>query len=148
MNEQTKRMQILLEVAFEADRFYGQIQTLGNKAAEALTGRKRSQLTNLQGIANSALKVSEVLDYIKTQTARDKKANRDHGWHRDDFGRTLLQFIEVTLAQTKTSIYQRINNLTDYDQQEIHLLLIREAVRQLTAQYEFKLGDVFHEANA
>jgi len=147
MSEQTKRMQILQKVAFEADNFYDEVKTLGEKASVALSSRKRSQITNLQGITNSTLKVSDVLDYIKTQTARDarqKDAHKKLGWHRENFGIILLQFVEEgTLFQKKKYIYSDLEMNSDLkldksiDGQEIYLLLIRAAMRQLAAQYEF-----------
>lgn len=132
MNEQ-KRMGILREVALRSDGFYEKAQELGQKAAVALKRDKRSQITGLEGIANSALKTTDVFDFIKLRTARHKKGE----W---SWGPALLDVLSKDLRNDKNSICEqlKIEPPNSLEGLEVHLLLIREFVRQLAAQYEYE----------
>ncbi len=65
-----QEMQIILEVNDQAELFYEDAIQIGDHAAYALKARHRSQMTGLENVAESALKASDVLDYVKRQTAR------------------------------------------------------------------------------
>ena len=184
MSRQEQRMSILREVAYRADLFYEDAERLGQKAARALTSKKRSQITGLEAVANSALKTSDVFDFIKTRTARHEE------WRKENFGPELLSFLTEELGRDCRNIRQALNiqnkgseelrkhlkeveeilgtrkNIpkklrkrlqeigemleiqdTGAEKIEIHLLLIREFVRQLSAQYEWKIRESDDEAN-
>ena len=129
MNQQLK---IAREVAVRADSFYENAKTLGEKAAAVLTEKKRSQITGLESQANSALKVSDVLDYIKVRTARHEE------WRKQQFGPELLQFIEQNLRQQRQTICATLSIADNTaTAQDVYLLLIRALIRQIAAQYEF-----------
>lgn len=127
--------QIVREVSLIADDLYPDAQKLGTIAFEALTKDKRSQITGLESLANSTQKVSDVFNYIKTRTARHT------AWKDQDFGKKLLAYMENTLAKKHELVLTRINErgITPdrYQQQEIHIMLIRAFIAQLAAQYEF-----------
>ena len=72
MNQQMKILKEITRVA-DSDSFHERAEMLGNIASEAFGSRHRNQMTNLESIANSTLKVTDVLDYIKKQVARAKK---------------------------------------------------------------------------
>jgi len=134
---QMRRMKMMHHVAAEADRFYPRAEELGQLAADALTSRRRAQMTNLESIANSALRVSDVLDYIKIRTARSEKGK---DWRKGRLGEKLLEFIGQTL---KTEHHNRACLALDISQdsaegQQVYLHLIRAFVHQLVAQYEYK----------
>jgi len=125
MNQQIK---IAREVAVRADGFYENAKTLGEKA----TTVKRAQITGLESQANSALKVSDVLDFIKVRTARHEE------WRKQQFGPELLQFIEQNLRQQRQDICAILSIADDtITAQDVYLLLIRALIRQIAAQYEF-----------
>ena len=67
-----KEMQIIREVSAvaETEAFYRKAEKLGQHAAHALKASHRSQLTGLENIAESTFKTTDILDYIKKQTAR------------------------------------------------------------------------------
>lgn len=65
-----QELKIIIEVNEAAEQFYSESFKLGEHAAAVITNRHRSQLTNLENVANSAFKSSDVFDYIKRQTAR------------------------------------------------------------------------------
>lgn len=147
MNRQQQRMSMLREVAYRADRdeFYNKAERLGQKAAQALTRKKRSQITGLEATANSALKTSDVFDFIKIRTARQK------AWRGDRLGPELLAYLKDTLREERHIICNKLKIDSDSATGlQVHLLLIREFVRQLSAHYEYacEFPEVSHETNS
>lgn len=134
MSKQKQRMEMLREVALYADKetFYAKAEELGKKAAGALTRSKRSQITGLEAVANSALKTSDVFDFIKVRSARHKE------WH--SWGPELLKYFRGELGKQRRQICQETLKINpqSVDGLYVHLLLIREFVRQLSAHYEYK----------
>ncbi len=130
MTDQQLRIKMLREVALRADGFYDKAEKLGRKAAEELTDKKSSQIKGLEGIANSALKTSDVFDFIKTRTARQEK------WQA--WGPDLLEYLSRDLRTARRTICTQLEiDPEGIDGLEVHLMLIREFVRQLTAHYEY-----------
>lgn len=131
------RLQAIREVAEQADdeAFYKKAESMGQEAASSFTSRHRKQITDLEGVANSAMKVTDVLNHIKNQTAR-----RDP-WR--EFGPALLKTIEGDLKKRRDKICERLTltgeaHEQNKQRQQVHLYLIREFVRQLAAQYEYQ----------
>jgi hypothetical protein len=132
MTEQTLRMKMLRAVALRADSFYTKAEHLGGRAAQALTDKKRSQINGLEGIANSALKTTDVFDFIKVRTARQDK------WREGDWGPDLLDYLSRDLREQRKAICTNLEiDPNSAEGIQVHLLLIREFVRQLAAQYEY-----------
>ena len=98
-----QRMKIVKEVAQVADRddFYARAKKLGEIASRAFGERHRSQMTSLENIANSTLKVTDVLDFIKKQFA---KAKPNEGWRKEDFGDEVKRYIEQSLRKRREEI--------------------------------------------
>jgi|GEM_PF-5099172 hypothetical protein len=86
--------------------------------------------TGLESIANSAFKVSDIFDYIKTRTARHEQR-----WLR--LGQQLLTYLEQDLGQKRNAICQDLGLSNQEDHQEVYLLLIRAFIQQLVAHYEY-----------
>ncbi len=128
------QMKILKQIAIKADLFREKTKSLGEIAEKAFSDKHKSQVKNLENIANSALKVSDVLDYVKRQTGRDKK------WKTEGFGEKLLQETEVFLKQTRDNICGNLQITSDEQKLEVYLLLIREFIRQIVIHYEFSSG--------
>ena len=128
MNED---LRIMREVALKADAFYEKSKELGVLAASSLKGDKRSQITGLESICNSTVKVSDVCDFIKVRTARQE------AWRQGDFGKQMLLFIEHDLAQRRGEVCAALSITDERKKQDVYMLLIREFVRQLAAQYEY-----------
>ncbi len=132
MTEQTLRMKILRAVALRADSFYDKAKRLGSSAAQALTDKKRSQINGLEGIANSALKTTDVFDFIKVRTARQEE------WRQGNWGPELLAYLSRDLRKQRIAICQELEvDPNSAEGIQVYLLLIREFVRQLAAQYEY-----------
>lgn len=141
MNQQMKILKEIAQAA-DSDDFYNRAKEFGGIASSAFDSRHRSQMTNLENIANSTLKVTDVLDYIKKQVAR---ANKDKTWRKNNFGTLVKEHIEQNLRTLRHEICRRLEGIeeTSLDGQRIYLDLIREFVRQLVVHYEYQvtIGD-------
>jgi hypothetical protein len=144
-----QEMQIILEVSNQAENFYEDAIQLGDHAAYALTIRHRSQMTGLENIAESALKYSDVLDYIKRQTARFSYWRQDFPngeAPKGSFGERLKVQLEDDLAKKRDVICKeklKIGDKSDKDRQvrrRVYLLLIRQFLRHMVAQYEYRVS--------
>ncbi len=133
-----QRMKILKRIAEEADSrdFYAKAKELGEIASRAFGERHRSQMTSLENIANSTLKVTDVLDFIKKQFAKSKP---NESWRTEDFGIELKKYIEQSLRFRRREICIPLENVEveSIEGQRIYLDLIREFVRQLVIHYEY-----------
>jgi hypothetical protein len=102
--------------------------------------------TGLENIAETTQKVSDVLDYIKRQTARQggwQKEVKEYNGKR--FGEILKEYIEQDLEKICDTVCGRIGigRITDedmHDHQQIYLQLIRQLVRQLVVHYEYEVS--------
>lgn len=138
MNQQ---MKILKEIAqiVDSDDFYTRAKEFGEIASGAFGSRHRNQMTDLENIANSTLKVTDVLDYIKKQVARSEKRKV---WRKDNFGIQLKDFIEENLRSQRGKICAILENVEEnsVEGQRIYLNLIREFVHQLVVHYEYRVA--------
>jgi hypothetical protein len=128
-----------IEMETDLDPFYNKATELGRKAARALGRDKRSQITGLESIANSTQKASDVFDYVKLRTARQKE------WQQGELGQELLKYLETDLRRTRDNVCTSLSlpPLQAAPQQEVslrqevYMRLIRAFVAHLAAQYEF-----------
>jgi hypothetical protein len=144
-----KEMQIIREVNIQAENFYEDALQLGQHAAYALKKNHRAQMTGLENIANSALKVSDILDYIKRQTARFPSWRQSFPQPEDAdenakkaFGERLRHYLESTLIGKRNAICKRLNIADKTDEERdwrrrVYLLLIRQFLRQMVIHYEY-----------
>lgn len=145
MNEE---MKIIREVSIQAENFYNDAVKLGDHAAFALKAVHRAQISSLESIAESTFKTSDVFDYIKKQIARFPYWRQPFPEHTDTtvgFGERLKTYLEKELQPRLTIICKRleIGEATDEQKQEqrrIYLLLIRQFIRQMAAEYEYQVS--------
>ena len=137
MNQQMKILKEIAQVT-DGNDFYNRAKELGEIASEAFDSRHRSQMKNLENIANSTLKVTDVLDYIKKQVAR---AGRDEMWRKDDFGIELKDYIEQSLHVRRQDICRTLGSVEENSSegQRIYVSLIRAFVSQLVVHYEYQV---------
>ena len=161
-----QEMRIILEVNTQAEQFYEDAIQLGDHAAYVVKKKHRAQLTGLENIAESTRKVSDVLDYVKRQTARlpywrqaflpeQQVAQKEEAvWHsiytgdaaNKEFGERLKHYIEHELAAKRDVLCRiklSIEDKTDEERslrRHVYLLLIRQFIRQLVIQYEYRLS--------
>lgn len=142
-DKKISEMKIIREINIQAEAFYEEAVQLGDHAAYVLGKDRRSQMTNLETIAESALKTTDIFDYIKKQTGRFEEWRKGDGSVQQGLGERLLAELGK-LARRRDSICGStrldIGNKTDEQKQErqrIYLLLIRQFIRQMVAEYEF-----------
>ena len=121
-----RRMQIIKLVELKADSYYDDAQRLAEAGKKAVGGMGKSQLEKLRGIADCALKVSDVLNYIKNQAARHEK------WRENDFADELLEKVNIKLRKDMNEVCSQLPSppTSDLEKQQIHLMLIREYINQ------------------
>jgi hypothetical protein len=143
-----QKMKIIREVNTQAELFYNDAVGLGDHAASALKKEHRSQMTSLENIAESTLKTTDVFDYIKKQIARYeywRKSLREQKDSNEGFGERLKSYLETKLPERIVTISKAvgIGDVTDEDKQErreIYLLLMRQFIRQVVVQYEYRVN--------
>lgn len=139
------QMKIHREIELQLDEMYDKSQELGELAVKVLgRDRGKSQLRNLENIANSTLKVSDVLDYLKRQTARMQE------WKKQGFGTRMLQYIQKDIVDMRETIFGHLTKDEEFQElkghqgefkkQEILMLLIRGFVKQLVIHFEWALA--------
>ncbi len=149
-----REMQIIREVNSQAEDFYLDAVRLGDHAAHVIGRQRRSQMTGLENVADSALKTSDIFDYIKRQTARNPFWQRgfpgenqpEQERHTTDamgFGERLIHHLRADMLKKLAIICERLKiDESTYENQhvrrQIHLLLIRQFVHQMVTQYEFR----------
>ncbi len=136
------RLKIVQHVSFYADseEFYNKAKELGETAANNAKGddsKRRSQITNLENIANNAMKITDVLNYLKKQIGRDKKVEF---WRKEQLGEDLIIAITGELKKNKESICDVLLLGNSPEAQYVHLYLTREFIRQMAAHYEMKVN--------
>jgi hypothetical protein len=146
MNE---KMQIIREVNIEAENFYKDAVMLGDHAAYALRWTHRSQMTGLENIADTALKTSDIFDYIKRQTTRLpywQKSFPKEGHPNTGFGERLKDYLEKDLKERRNTLCNQRLGIGDttYEDKlkrlQVYLMLIRQFIRQMVVQYEYRVS--------
>jgi hypothetical protein len=163
-------MKIIREINLEAEYSYEKAQALGNHAYKAFKDKRRAQLTGLENIAESSLKTSDIYDYIKKQIARsdsgkDWRTESSNDLLEDElprgFGERLKAYLEE-LSKRVDVVCKNVDILTEVGKgkskqdselerakwkadrlkrQDIHVRLMREFIRQLVVQYEYRAGE-------
>lgn len=159
MNAEVKKipeMKIIHEVnAAAADEdFYNAAVSLGDHAAEALKTRHRSQMSGLENIAESTFKTSDVFDYIKKQVARFQHWRQPFSELKSSnlgFGERLKTYLEKDLAQRRDEVCARLglgdtSYLEKQERRRIYLLLIRQFIRSMVVEYEYRVSPNLKES--
>ena len=140
-----RTMKIIREVNYQAELFYHDAVNMGDHAASALGKERRAQMTSLENIAESTLKSTDVFDFIKKQIARHddwRKPFKQHTDPHQGFGERLKIYLEQDLPP-KITIVCKSSGVGDQEQQlrrEIYLQLIRQFIRQVVVQYEYRVN--------
>lgn len=146
-----QEMQILREVSAvaESDDFYGKAQQLGQHAAHTLKASHRSQLTGLENIAESTFKSTDILDYIKKQTARYtfwQQGPQGGKPEEKGFGESLKNWLEQDVRAKRDTLCNgklKIGDKTDEQKlirRRVYLLLMRQFIRQMVIEYEYSVS--------
>lgn len=159
-----KEIRIIREINLQAERFYDEAQALGNHAYQAFKeefNKHRSQLTGLENVAECSLKTSDIFDYIKKKIAGSDPGKEWQAKVREDpptdesqksFGERLKTCLEkiserVDVICKNAGVVPRGEkgkSKQDHEyrlmRQDIHVRLMREFIRQLVVQYEYRAG--------
>ncbi len=146
-----KDMQIIREVSAVAksDAFYEKAEKLGQHAAYALKASHRAQMTGLENIAESTFKSTDILDYVKKQSARFPywRQNFPQGDNPNEgFGESLKKYLEQDLRTRRDTLCNgrlKIGDKTDEDKQyrrRVYHLLLRQFIRQMVVEYEYRVS--------
>jgi len=133
-----RELRLVRAVALAADQHYNDAERIGRAAAQSFAeqGRGgRSQVTGLEAVANSALRVTEIFNYIKKQVGKDSKGE---SWRRNDFGRNLLEFLDQKLSKTVSEFDIQPPVQDGAERQRAHLLLARAFLQAVAAHFEFE----------
>lgn len=137
-------MKIIREVSNQAENCYNDAVELGDHAAYTLKAAHRSQMTSLETIAESTFKTSDVFDYIKKQTARFSYWRQGFPGNRNPelgFGEHLKNYLEDDLAKKRDVICNARLNIQDIqERRHVHLLLMRQFIRQMVVEYEYQVS--------
>lgn len=136
-------MKIIREVNIQAEFFYSDAVKLGNHAAYALKAPHRSQMTGLENIAESTFKTSDVFDYVKKQTARFqywRQTFSESDNPQQGFGEQLTIYLQEKLTSKVDGICKKLGISDTWERRRIHLLLIRQFIRQMVVHYEYQVS--------
>ncbi len=150
--QMAKRMKIRKEVAFQLDTLTSEAERFGVAASLAFgRDRGKAQLRNLQNIANSTLKVSDVFDYIKRQTARMWEWRKEVTIETEQkanpltvrFGPDILAFFKTKsgILENRKRIVDKLAIADPFVQQEMYLDLMRDFIKQLVIHFEWDLEE-------
>jgi len=140
-----ERQQLLAElrsrVARESDALADSTRQLAGRLAEIPRDKlDLAAVRNVENLAYSTDKVSDLTDLLKKLIGRDGRGER---WAREGVGPSLLNALEglrdraTRIADTMQK-YQRAYQEYESDlPRRIHLLLCREYVRHLVANFEY-----------
>ncbi len=119
-----------IEESVDSENFYEKAVSLGKKAHNS--GMKRNQISNLENIANTTFKVSDIIDYVKKQVARHQE------WQKG-VGEELLKFINGDALVVSKKIRKDIedNFRENIPLRKILLQILREFIRSFAINYEY-----------
>lgn len=146
VEQKNREIKIIREVNNQAELFYEDAVKIGDHAAYALGRSHRSQLTGLENVAEGALKITDIFDYIKRQTARYSYWRTAFPTHTNViFGERLLSYLENDLAKARdeTCDLVPIGNTSDEDKRlrrRVYLLLVRQFIGQMVIEYEYRVN--------
>jgi len=124
-----RRMEIAKIVALKVDSFYNDAIDFVRNTQGAVKEIKKSQFEKLREVSECAIKVSDVLNYIKRQAARHDE------WVKDDFADKLLDKTGRKLRKDMEEVCSQLSGppASEAEKQQIHLILIREYIDQIVA---------------
>jgi hypothetical protein len=150
MNDETqKRQQALLRVALRSAVARASDEQLEQARPRLLAERlvktrlDNAQIRNLENLAYTTDKVSDITDLLKKLIGRD---TRRRGWANDNVGRDVIETLEALRAEADRivkNIPDQFRGAVDPDlPRRVHLDLCREFVKHLTAEFMYRKREV------
>jgi len=147
------RVALLTEIARVSDQLGGQWEggeqqpTDLEKLAKRLraTDLKKSQIRNLENVAYTTDKISDITDLLKKLIGRDTKSKR---WAKDDLGSQLIKALGELRKEANQIVKDLKEKRSDLSEvidddlaRRVHLELCREYVKHLAAQFLYLRRD-------
>jgi hypothetical protein len=131
--------------ASDRDELREVVETRAEKLEEAFKG-DRTQIRNLENIAYSTEKVSDITDYLKQQIGRSKPGER---WRHQNVGVDILtdlsheqKFVQKQVQRITKLLSEQYPAAADDDlPRRLRLAMCREYVRHLAAHYLYKAAE-------
>jgi hypothetical protein len=144
-DDRQKRNRSLLRVALRAaiaqvsDEQIAQGKPRAFASRSTKTNLENSQFRNLENLAYTTDKVSDITDLLKKSIGRDTKNQR---WAKDKIGEELIGALDALRAKADeivTNLHINLSNMTDPDlPRRVHLELCREFIKHLTAEFIYR----------
>jgi hypothetical protein len=135
------RLAIRRAVAQVSDALFEKAQGPGEKLREA--GLDTGQIRNLENIAYSTDRLSDIYDFLKKQMGRPGKLGKK--WRQDGVGQELLDTLTGLRKQARKivegdketeGVKQKYPRGVDEDtKRQVHLMLCREYLKHVAAHY-------------
>ncbi len=139
--EALARLTIQQAVARESDKFFEKAIVPANKLWVAFGEGKKgmTQVRNLENIAYSTDRLSDIYDFLKKQMGRPGKLG-EH-WRHEGVGRELLDSLTWLRKQARKIANdvkdKHAQGVNDDTERQIHLTLCREYVKHVAAHYQY-----------
>ncbi len=143
--EQQNRDRALLRVALRAAIARASDEQLEDAHPRLLAERlvktdlDNSQMRNLENLAYTTSKISDITDLLKKLIGRDTRARR---WAKDKVGEEVIAALESLRAEADKIVKderERYGGVIDTDlPRRVHLELCREFVKHLTAEFLYR----------
>lgn len=147
MDEGTQRSNAVLRVRLRAAIARASDEQLDNFRPRILAERlsktrlKQSQVRNLENLAYTTDKISDITDLLKKLIGRDSKGT---GWAQDNIGPELVTALDALRAEADrivADIPEKIKSEVGPDldrSRRVHLELCREFIKHLTAEFMYR----------
>lgn len=107
------------------------------------TRLEQSQIRNLENLAYTTDKISDITDLLKKLTGRDSRGSR---WAQDNIGPELITALEALRAEAdnivdelRDQVSGKLGGEIDPDlPRQVHLELCREFIKHLTAEFMYR----------
>jgi len=133
-----QRLALRREIARESDRLYAQAEPLAQKLLQAYGKGEQgpTQIRNLENLAYTTDRLSDVYDLLKRQIGRSAPSQH---WRFEGVGQEVLDAL-AGLSEPARLIANRLKAADPDLPRQVHLMLIREYVKHLAAHYLYVRG--------
>lgn len=144
------RVYLRAQVARVSDEQVTNDPSRPHELAQRMTGSssklETSQIRNVENLAYTTDKVSDITDLIKKSVGRD---SRSRGWAKDQLGQDTIAALEALRADANRivgDVPPELKVVADDDlPRRVHLELCREFVKHLTAEFLYRKPEASHE---
>ncbi len=139
--EIVRRVVLEREITCKSDSYDHQTSEYAKQLIS--TKLDKTQIRQLETLAYTTGKISDLIDWLKIHVGRDKDRNR---WAQNGIGRNLIANLE-RLREDAWEIVMKIEERYPLSQKDpdlvrrVHLRLIREYLKHLAAHFEYEQAE-------